>query len=188
MRRPFRQWRAAGQGGFTLIELVLVLFVIGMVVAVAFPRFRNLGGGDLDSETRTLIGHIQGLYSEATFTRRTHRLVFDLDGNRYWAEVANVTETEGETGPEKTQAFAPVVTTFLRPVRLPRDVELTDVTAAGRGKRSDGTAYTYFYPLGRTDFTVIHLSQGDDRQVTLRVNPVSGRVTLDDGYREEFTG
>lgn len=88
----------------------------------------------------------------------------------------------------KTLTFAPVASSFLHAVTLPRDVELTDVIAAGRGKRTDGMAYSYFYPLGRVDFTVIHLSEEDDREVTLMVNPVSGKVKVTDGYLEAVAG
>lgn len=175
-REPYSR-RNGCQGGYTLIELILVMLVIGVVLAVAFPRFGVLGGGDLRLESRTLIGHVQGLYGEATFTRKLHRLVFDLDEQRYWAEV----EVGGEQG------FGPVGRTFLKPKILPDNIRLVDVTTARSGKHSDGHAYAYFYPLGRADFTTVHLRDGD-QVMTLQVNPITGRVSVADRYLEGLTG
>lgn len=176
MRAPFQDRSALGQEGFTLLEMVLVVFILGMVMAIAFPRITNVGGGDLKVETRTLIGHIQGLYGEAALTSKRHRLVFDLDAERYWAEV----ERNGE--------YTRVSHDFLKPVSLPVNIRLTDVITAGTGKKSEGTAYTHFYPLGRVDFTTIHLEERDGDTITLEVNPVSGKVTLLDGYVEHYKG
>lgn len=178
MPRASLQRRPFGRAGFTLLELVLVLLVIGVVTALVFPKFRNLGGGDVKVEARTLIGRIQGLYNEATFTRRTHRLVYDLDAQRYWGEVK---EGRGD-------AYTPVDPAFMSPVTLPSGVSLEDVVTERAGKRQEGKAYTYFLPLGRAEFTTIHLEAKDGPQLTLRVNPLTGKVRVDSGYVEAEHG
>jgi general secretion pathway protein H len=178
MRRPF------GQAGFTLLELVLVIAIIGVVTALVFPRFRNLGGGDVKVEARTLIGRIQGLYNEATFTRRTHRLVYDLDTQRYWGEV----DQGGGQGESGTDTFTAVDPTFMAPVALPTGVVLKDVVTERAGKRQEGKAYTYFLPLGRAEFTTIHLEEKDGVDLTLQVNPLTGKVRVDKGYVETEQG
>ncbi len=174
-----------GQGGFTLIELTLVMFIIGMLVALTFPKFRNIGGGDIKLETRTLIAYVQGLYSEATFTRRQHRLVLDLSENRYWGEAEQPTGMGRPTG---RKVFRPVGRDFLKPVTLPKGVTLDDAIVGAFGKRTDGTVYANFYPLGRVDFTTIHLSDDGDGVMTLMVNPITGQVTVSNRYLEQGPG
>jgi len=164
--------------GFTLLELVLVLFIMGVVVAVAFPKFRNIGGGDVKLEARTLIGRIQGLYGEATFTRRVHRLVLDLDEERYWAEVQ--TGTGGE--------FARVDPGFMPEVRLPSGIDLKDVITAAAGKRQEGRTEIRFSPMGQVDLATIHLEDADGAVLTLEVNPLTGKVAVRDGYVETTIG
>jgi general secretion pathway protein H len=177
--RALASRRPLGQAGFTLLELVLVIFIIGMVTALVFPKFRNLGGGDVKVEARTLIGRIQGLYNEATFTRHTHRLVYDLDTQRYWGEVK-----PKEGGDE----FTEVDPTFMAPVTLPTGVTLKDVVTERAGKRQEGKAYTYFLPLGRAEVTTIHLEEKDGAELTLQVNPLTGKVRVEKGYVETEQG
>jgi prepilin-type N-terminal cleavage/methylation domain-containing protein len=167
-----------GAAGFTLLEVVLVLLIIGIVVAVMFPRFTNIGGGDLKLEARTLIGRIQGLYAEATFTRRPHRLVLDLDEERYYAEVMNV----------ETRTFAPVERTFMAPVQLPSGITLKDVTTARSGKRAEGQVMLLFDPMGQAEFATIHLEDRDGGALTLEINPLTGRVAVKEGYVETTAG
>ena len=64
--------------GFTLLELMVVLLVIGLVVAITFPKFQELAGGDVKRVSRKLIGTIQYLYEEALANRRIYRLNYDL--------------------------------------------------------------------------------------------------------------
>ena len=164
--------------GFTLLEVVLVVLIIGVVLAVAFPKFRNIGGGDLKLEARTLIGRVQGLYGEAAFTRRPHRLVLDLDEERYSAEVMN----------PGTNAYVPVDTSFMPPIQLPSGIELKDVTTARAGKREEGKAEIRFDPMGEVEFATIHLEDRNGDVLTLEVNPLTGRVAVKEGYVEPLAG
>jgi len=164
--------------GFTLLEVVLVLLVIGVVLAVAFPRFRNIGGGDVKLEARTLVGRIQGLYGEAAFTRRPHRLVLDLDEERYEAEVLD---------PE-SNSYGPVDPTFMPPVQLPSGVDLKDVTTARAGKRSEGKAEIRFDPMGEAEYATIHLEAKGGDTLTLEINPLTGKVAVKEGYLETIPG
>lgn len=171
---------ARGQRGFTLIEVTLVLFIVGLMVALVFPRIPNVGGGNFKKEARTLSGFISGLYAEATFTRRNHRLVIDLDSQRYWGEMA--------PDVEQNTVYQPLESTFLRPVRLPSGVRVVDVEEPSRGKLHGGKVYAHFHPLGRAELVMIHMEDEGGDELTLKVNPFSGGVEVLDGYVDMQVG
>lgn len=62
-RRPTRQ--AKGEGGFTLIELMVVVAILGIVAAIAVPNYIRYMAKSRQAEARTNLGGI--FVSELTF-------------------------------------------------------------------------------------------------------------------------
>ncbi len=77
------QWR---QGGFTLVELAVILLIIAACVTVVFPKFSN---GLLDQQRlRSSVSKIAGIAEyarqRAVSTRLTHTLHFNIEQGTYW--------------------------------------------------------------------------------------------------------
>lgn len=72
--------------GFTLIELILVLALLGLLMFLALPAFQSLLEGTTQREISRLTGVIRLLRNEAVLTRKPFRLVIDLRQGEYWAE------------------------------------------------------------------------------------------------------
>ena len=69
--------------GFTLVELAVVLFVLGLVLWVALPRLAHLGERDRDTVFRALSAGSEAAYDLSLFEKRETRLVLRPDDGTY---------------------------------------------------------------------------------------------------------
>jgi general secretion pathway protein H len=167
----FRRARPS-QGGFTLVELSLVVLLIGLFGLLIVPIFAGWGEGSLQSSARRLAGTVKYLYNESALQKREFRLVFDLEKDAYQAKVleldGQLTELAG-TG---------------RRQQLKGEVRFQDIAVAGQGKFSSGEVTTVIHPVGWLEETVIHLKDEKGRTLTLRLMPFTGSTEIYEGYRE----
>lgn len=172
-RRPARAIR--GARGFTLIELAVVMFIMGLMLSLVMPYLGGFRYAKLKSETRRLAGRASYLFDEASGQKVMLRLVFDIDRNRYW--VARYDPLSPHPT-DKEPVFTPDQGPGARPVLLPADVRIRDVTVEGVGTTNEGQAFCQFYPEGYVDATVVHLMDASGNVMTLALNPLTGQVEI----------
>lgn len=156
--------------GFTLLELAVVLFIMGLVMLIAMPYFGGLQVSQLKNEARGLASRSNYLYEEAGAQKVLLRVVFDLDHNRYIVERLDPFGPNPRFGPETGPAGAPV--------QLPPDVRLRDVWVQGAGGFRRGMISTQFYPSGVADAALIHLVDQQGTVMTLAINPFNGHAAV----------
>ncbi|HEY2729289.1 MAG TPA: type II secretion system protein [Polyangia bacterium] len=81
--------RRARAQGFTLIEIIVVLAIVGLIMGLGVNALRSLARSDLRGAATHLSGAMRFLFDRASTTGKTHRLVLDLEGGRYWAEITD---------------------------------------------------------------------------------------------------
>ena len=159
--------------GFTLLEIAVVLFIMGLVMTLAIPYLGGFHGAQLKSEARRLAGRANYLYDEAGNQRVIYRMSFDLDHNLYY-----VTRLD-PYGPNPK--FMPFSGPWGFAVRMPPGLKLRDASVAGIGGAKAGTISCQFYPDGYVDATVIHLANVSGMVLTLSFNPLTGDVGIVSG-------
>jgi prepilin-type N-terminal cleavage/methylation domain-containing protein len=160
------------QSGFTLLEIAIVLFIMGLMMSIALPYFGGLTGIRLKSEARRLAGRATYLYDAATTEKVVMRLNFDLDSNSYF-----VTRLD----PYQAAPTFQLQHGFLGRVMLPPGIRLRDVTVGALGTATRGVVGCAFYPTGWADATVIHLAASNGAIFTLAIDPLIGQVSIISG-------
>jgi len=164
-----------GARGFTLLELALVMFIMGLMLSLVMPYLGGFRFAKLKSETRRLAGRATYLFDEASGQKVVLRLVFDIDRDGYWvARYDPYSIRLSDTEP----VFTPDRGPGAQPVQLPPDVRIRDVTVQGVGTTNKGQAFCQFYPEGYVDATVVHLMDASGNVMTLAVNPLTGEVEI----------
>jgi len=158
--------------GFTLIELIVVVVLIGLTMGLTMPRFRQtLLFDHLKTSTRQLAGLINSLSQEAVRENEDYFLYFDLSENLYWTEKAGTTAEGRLLAKEKA-------------VELPEDVEILDVWKKGEEKSNTGEVSIMITKKGYLQPSAIHLGTDGGRVFTLSLKTFSGKVAILEGYVE----
>ena len=69
--------------GFTLLELAVVIFIMGLMLTLALPYLGGFREAALKSQARRLAGRATYMFDEATGHKLVLRLIFDIDNNGY---------------------------------------------------------------------------------------------------------
>jgi prepilin-type N-terminal cleavage/methylation domain-containing protein len=156
-------------GGYTLIELIVVIVLLGLMLGLVVPKFRQAALNDsLDATSLRIIGLVQDLRERAISDQISYVLHLDIREKQLWAFATDATAEEQETA--KDRAY-----------QLPADVEVEDVWSWSRGKLYD-EATIKFSRKGYIEQSIIHLQSEDGRQLSLELTPFLGSIKIHEGY------
>lgn len=163
------------RNGFTLLELLVVVFLISAFVFIALPKIKSGTEINIKSASRSLSGTIRYLYNEAAFKKNIYRLVFDIDKDEYWVEVLSNNE------------YVVSNEYLLKKRTLPPGVHFKDVVTErtlSRSRLDDAREFILFLPTGFVEPAVIHLVTDNEDYYTLETKPYTGGTRVYDEYVE----
>ena len=155
--------------GFTLVELMLVIVLIGVVLGLAVPSIRDtLTTDKLKKASRQLIGLERELRAEAVRDQLDRILCIALPASDYWVITPDMT-------PEKQDQIKK------SPRHLPADVVISDIVDETNKKQSVGEVRIVFGKNNICSPAVIHLAYNENA-MTMVVNPFLGVTDIYDKY------
>ena len=157
-------WRSSA--GFTMLEIVLVLFLLVGMLSLVVPRISL--GENLGSVGRRWVGAMKSFQEMAMLGQKTVRLYVDIDRSMYWPMVIDGNEEK-----------IPLEPTWAVPIVLPETVRFTDIQIGATMKQA-GRVDIFFYPNGRIDPAIVHLTDGNNNIMGIFVEPVTTMIRITD--------
>lgn len=191
--------------GFSLLELMVVVVLIGGLIALVVPAIRSISSLDLKNEITKIAGLSSEVYALAAISGKTHRIVFDLDNQKYWVEekVGDAGEIKPELGyedlmkarieksidskeKEASERFLPsykeVEGTLSEKFELPRNVILHGVwTEQMTEVARTGQVSIYYFTGGYTLSAFVSLSikgEEEESSIYFALSPLTGAVEI----------
>jgi len=157
--------------GFTLIELVMVIVIVGILAVIAVPRFESFYAIKLDGATKKVVSDIRYAQQLAIARHEDYRVVFDVANNNY--EVRRVSDGSFATDPFTRADF---IVNFNTDAQY-KGIRISNTNFGGtlqfdwQGIPRDGNG-TALTSEGSISFSY----QGNNR--TIYITPDTGRVRL----------
>jgi len=161
---------ATHEHGFTLLEIVVVLALIGLTLFFTVPRFGHLASRDPALRaSRWILATVAHLKRAALTDQRTYALQIDVPANRLWVA------SESDADPSAPSAKGGI--------ELTGQATLLDVEyPAGQAPPSGQTARIRFFPQGYSDRAIIHLAPDGHRRFSFWVEPFLSSARLFETY------
>ncbi len=177
--RPWR--RPSSTAGFTFLELVLVVVVIGLLFSISIISLRGMGPKyRLRSAARLLASDIERTRLSAISRQQWLgiRYVIDPQGNKtvpYYQVIPPPPEDYPDQPLEERQLHSPQ--------ELPTTVRFREIRLANGQTASGGDVSILFAPQGNTGSHIVVLEGAEDRVMAIKVNSITG---LTDFYETDL--
>lgn len=183
----FGRLRKSRSGGFTLIEILIVLAIIGTAMAIATPRLFKTNT-NIKSVTRNFLVLGKEVRNRARLSHSTVRLAIDLNPQepQYWVEKSNgpvlidPEAREEETSDEEKPSVWQLDTVLTNQKKsLPSGLYFAEVeTLSMNGPQTEGIAYIHFFPEGLMEAASIQITDRKQMTWTLIYNPLTGQADV----------
>jgi prepilin-type N-terminal cleavage/methylation domain-containing protein len=149
--------------GFTLIEMIVVMVIIGVIAIFSVPYFGGFANRTkLDSACRTWVAYANYARSQAVMQGLNYRLTCDLDQQSYWLTYEAL--STGVAG-----QYISSGDTWGHPVSIDSSLRIASIQLDQNIPQESGVVVIPFTPRGTANDVIVTFRNSDyeNRQVTL---------------------
>jgi prepilin-type N-terminal cleavage/methylation domain-containing protein len=183
---------ARGRRGFTLLEILAVLLLMGLMASLVLPNLGALSEQALRDEARRLQTELERARERALVTGVRHQLVIDLEAGEYWTEweprqlaEAAPPPSSGSDGPRvpmspperERRSFEPLPDRSGRGSFLENDIVFEGIEVDG-GFADRGVLQLPFEADGSSQAARIVLARPQGDTLTLELLPLAESVRI----------
>lgn len=158
------------QQGFTLLELLIVCFLISISLGLSVPAIRNsLLTDQLAAGSRKIISLIKSARSKAVMNQQPYLIYLDPAEQKLWYQTVSGGDDSSTTTEHPS-------------ITLPSGIRVLDIKqASGGSKQNPASDGLWISKQGYMDQTAIQLSDGSNRSVSLLISPFLHTIQVLDG-------
>jgi Tfp pilus assembly protein FimT len=160
-----------GEAGFTLIELVVIIALLGIVMFISVPNFQHLLSDNVRKTSQWILLQVPKFRSKATSETLTCSLHVDMSDQRLWFTNSRMTEEEYLAAVEQG-------------LKLDDTIRLLDVVYSYGESIHSGEAVINFYAQGYSDRAILHLEDGYGDVRSFIFEPFLTQVEIIEGYAD----
>ena len=186
--------------GFSLLEIIVVIAIIGTILAIAVPMMGNKRQ-QTSQIFRSITVKFKEVRNRAKLYNSTYRFAFRLTENdqAYWVEksssitlidkkaleeIREKEKNQFRTDDKKDENAPPPAfqadTSFLKKeLTLPKGYRFKQIESGSLDQAmTDGTAYIHFFPQGNLEPSAIQIEDPKKNIWTLVFNPITGQADI----------
>lgn len=182
--------RKQSPSGFTLIEVLIVLVLLGFLASTALTKFNRKES--MKSVIRNMSVTFKKTRGLAKLKGQTYRFVIHMDEKEedtYWVESSSqtflidskaddrfkITLDKDKEKAKNPGGFERASDVLSEPKELPKEWKFGSVETTGhKDSLTQGDAYIYFFPEGLSEEAVLQITNKNDTTWTLHLKPLIG--------------
>lgn len=166
-----RRRKRPGQRGFSLIELVIVLALVGLSISLVTPSFsRFYDAVEIKAAAKKIAGVLRYTRAEAVQKGVVYQVLLDTEGRELRVEAVETAQNKDlERFEEKV---------VKRKVPLPEGIQVKDVQIAS-GQESSPLPAVEFYPTGGSNGASFLVEKRNQKAYRIKVHLITGLVEVE---------
>jgi len=180
---PKTRRRSSRQGGFTLVELIAVIVIVGLIAMVTVTRLDFLVPKYRLRGAAREVGSVLGIgKAHAASSGRDVYFEVDLAQGRFW--LLAVFPKEDPASENLPVEARPLEYQAVFDRTLPDGVIFTDVSLGEKDTRNSGIARARLSSLGSSSHIILNMKNDEGKEISVKMNGFTGLISYADGRQE----